>query len=379
MAFRQSFSPEERLVLALGGQGPGQSHGGPDDLSALPDFVKVLRLADHNGVTPFLYRNLEGVAGIPGDVMERLRNSYHHNLVRNARHMGEMLRIVAALRQGGVDVIPLKGSIASDVVFGDIGLYPTSDIDLLVRPADLERAGELLLTAGYRTSQTRSSEDELRSSYHLTYGSDAFIVEVHWNLVTRYLGADPDFWWEDARTMPYEGRELTMLAPEKYLLYGIFRLFARAFVPLRYLIFVEGLIRTYRQELRWPKLLADAERLGMKGITLFTLRLLHDLRGLDMPDLVQRKTTHGYPFFRNLVVTGFFGETARIHVRMLLYTALLDTPLRTARVNAQRIFPDLSEIRLRYNLPHGSMKTYLWSMLNPFILLFRKEKRTLSE
>lgn len=49
-------------------------------------------------------------------------------------HSREVLRIIRLLQEAGIEAIPLKGSLFSDVVLGDLGIYPTSDIDLLVRP-----------------------------------------------------------------------------------------------------------------------------------------------------------------------------------------------------------------------------------------------------
>ncbi len=48
----------------------------------------------------------------------------------------ETLVVLKFLSSHDIPVIPLKGAYASDKLFQDFGVYPSSDIDLLV-PLDL--------------------------------------------------------------------------------------------------------------------------------------------------------------------------------------------------------------------------------------------------
>ncbi len=65
----------------------------------------------------------------------------------------QLTDVVGALGQQGVEVLLLKGAayLAPDV-FGDIGIREMSDLDIAIRPADLDAAHEAMMGAGYAFS-----------------------------------------------------------------------------------------------------------------------------------------------------------------------------------------------------------------------------------
>ncbi len=336
------------------------------------DFNVVIKLANMNGVSPLLYRNLNNVRGVPDDVLEKLKSTYLATFGRNVRHSRENMKIIRLLREAAIDAIALKGSLFSDMVLGDLGVYPTCDIDLLVRPQDLDRARKALREAGYHEMPGLAEEDQQQGGYHFSLSNQEFVVELHWNLVMRYFDAPPDFWWEGAMKSEYDGTEITILSPERYLLYGIFRLFTHGFRPLRFLVLLSGLVEKYREQIRWNTLLSLAEDLRMMRVTLFTLKLLRDLLGVGVPQDLADKSVYGYDLLKKLVILGLFHEVKRTRARMSLFTTLLDRPQDTARVLLRRVFPNSAEIRLRYGLPAGSKKVFLYYLANPLLLILRK-------
>ncbi len=371
-----NLGPEERLVLSLARTDvPAEVmkdvrktvEGG-----APIDFQKVLKLAVLNQVSPLLYRNRMMLGRVTDEVIEELRGAYLHTLRKNTLHARETLRLIGLLYDAGVQSIPLKGSIASDIILKDPGLYPTSDIDLLVRPAELKKAEEVLLEAGYEKEKGFSEEDLLAGHYHLIFNNGTYVVEAHWNLVRRYFEVPPEFWWEERTETEYGGLRISQLSPERYLLYAIFHLFIHGFRPLKFSVLISELTRRYREELDWEKLLSSAERHKMTRLTIFTLRLLHELLGTDIPDTLRMRHVHGYGFLRKAVLSGLFGGVTRPHLNMLNYALLLDGPGDMARVVLGRVFPDAAELRLRFGLPENSKKIYLYYLLNPFILALRK-------
>jgi hypothetical protein len=60
---------------------------------------------------------------------------------------------------------------------------------------------------------------------------------------------------------------------------------------------------------------------------------------------------------------------------MLVYLSLLDSPIDIVRVVVKKVLPSPREIRLRYNIPRGSLKILPYYLLNPFIMLFKKTFR----
>ncbi|MEJ2697187.1 MAG: nucleotidyltransferase family protein [Candidatus Sulfobium sp.] len=337
------------------------------------DFRKLLALAGNNGVLPFLYRNLAGSSAIPPEILESLRHAYLATARSNVLNAEETLRIIRSLRMAGIDAIPLKGSIASETLFGDPGLYLATDIDILVRLADLGEAKDVLLKDGYECDEA-GERDLLSSHYHLNFHRGGNHVELHWNLAKRYLDVPPAFWWEDTRTAEYNGRSLTTLSPERYLLYAIFRLFDHGFTPLKFLVFISALLDACGHEINYPKLIFLAGKLKMKRLTLFTLRILNEIYGSVPPEFEKLQKMTGYEVLRKRILKGLVDSENRIHLNMVLYMFLLDSPAEVVRILVRRVFPSVGEIRLRYSLSGRPGKIVLYYLLNPMLLATRKQK-----
>jgi len=368
------MTPEEKVLLlfSLFPSTPGTIASVQDIISGGPfDYGRLVGLAGTNGVSPLLYLNLSTLQGIPELPMNELRKAYLRTVKENVVRGAEVMRLLTSFKKRDIEVIPLKGPIASDIIFGNPGLYPSGDIDFLVHPSDLQRTKQVLLEEGYNASVLEEG-DMLRCGYHLIFEKGRNVLEVHWKLSFRYFDIPPEFWWEDIRIMKYQDTEVLMLSPERYLLYAIFRLYSHAFRPLRFLIFVAALLRSYRQELDWVSLSIFSEKFRMARLVSFTLKLLREFQELNVPETMVKRRLFGYRGLKRLVFSGLFHEVGKIHPRMLLFTALQQTPLDTIKILSERIFPSLSEIRLRYHLPAGSKKVYGYYLLNPLLMIMRK-------
>jgi hypothetical protein len=70
-----------------------------------------------------------------------------------ARHVHARLaleRVLAACREGAIDVLPVKGVLTAYLWYPDVGLRPIQDVDLRVRPEDLDRLERVGVRAGWR-------------------------------------------------------------------------------------------------------------------------------------------------------------------------------------------------------------------------------------
>ncbi|MBI5074986.1 MAG: nucleotidyltransferase family protein [Nitrospirae bacterium] len=374
------LSPEERIVLLL-------SQPMPSDMvmqevqtllsdTARPlDYNRLIQQANLNQVTPLLYKNLSTFQIVPHEVMQRLMTHYIMNIQRNADHLEKTLQLIDILRRAGINSIPLKGSFAAETLLGDMGLYPTSDLDLFVQWDDLHVAQKTLIAAGYDLSKGIGEQDQLTASYHLRFYRDNTVLELHWNLVKRYFSADPDYWWEDLKEIEYREQKFFQLSNEKHLLYLISRLFSHGFLPLRF--FMLPLIVISRQDVAfdWGTFMRSARALKMERLANFTINLLHDIFFIQIPEAFQCNRMLGYAILKDKVITGFFKPPVNSRLRMVMFLILLESPVDIFRILLRRIFPSSAEIRLRYNLPQSSLRTLPYYILNPFIMLFKKTKR----
>ena len=373
------LSIEERLVIALSsGNTTDPAESGKSLLTEFQadsfDYDRFFNLAQKNGVIPLIYYYLQKNNLSPTGFLEKLRPVYLQTVALNLEKSQELIRVIQVLTDVGIEVIPLKGPVAAENIFGAIGLYPFSDIDVLVRAEDLPKAdGILRYKAGYKALKEISSEVLRSDHYHYVYQNEKQSLEVHWNLVKRYYRIPEEFWWQGTSAGDFQGTAIIELENEKYLLYLIFRLFDHQFLPLRFLVLTAEFIKSRQDTINWQRLLDYAVKYRMKRLVWFVLKLVNDLLGVSIPDQYMKQRNLMYKPLSRLVVSGFFRESQKAHLRMLVYVTLLDSPLETLAVISKRVFPSKGEIRLRYGIGQDeTFKTMLYYVMNPFLLIFRR-------
>lgn len=337
---------------------------------------KICELALENGTAGFLYKNINGLNLFPEPAEDDLRTWYSHYLTHNTRLLDETQRLLAVFSANGIPVIPLKGTIASKILFQDLGVYPSGDIDLLVRPSDLAKTKDILCHhCGYTQTEEIDEKDLIASHYHLMLQKNDILCEVHWNCVKRYFNVPPTFWWKDTREVVLpDGSIVLQLGTEKYLLYLIFRLFDHCFYPLRFFVLIDGLVSKYSAEISWEQLMDYAAQLQMRRLTIFVLCLLHEIHGSDIPTNLVNNKMIGHSILRRLVYSGIFSGADRPHLRMAAYSLLLDSPVAFLRILLGRIAPSPAELRLRYNIPVASPLIFFYYVVNPFMMFLKRKK-----
>ena len=355
-----------------------------EDLSEISHFFKakenqididiLFNLAARNGVSQLVYQNLKKVEGVQQDFLARLRRIYLHSSADNLRKIHELLTVLDLLKKQGIDAIPIKGALASELIFDKIGAYHGTDIDILAHPSDLQKTKQILIDQGYNYNE-QAETDMLSSHYHLVFQKNKYCIEIHWNLVKRYFDVPPDFWWEDTRTVKYNDHEIICLSVEKYLMALVFRLYSHLFYPLKFLIITSELCNKYKSEIDWDLLMIYVEKYRMMKVTTFSLKLLSQLLETHVSPQITGKKLMGYEFYKQEIMNQLLREKRKSYVNKVIYAFLLDSPIDTLGLILKRFWPSKSELRLRYHLPNDSNWVYLYYLLNIFLLpylIFRK-------
>ena len=152
------------------------------------DVDRVLDLLAAQRLVPTLGGPLLEAAepDLPGHVVEQIRTARLRARTRGLLHHDLTRRLTAALSERGIPVVPLKGAELADTVYGDIGARQSSDIDLLVPLAELDRAVELAEAQGWREPDLLRAAGRPRlhrELFHATLPP----LELHWRV----------HWYED--------------------------------------------------------------------------------------------------------------------------------------------------------------------------------------
>jgi putative nucleotidyltransferase-like protein len=107
-------------------------------------------VAAMHGISPLLSRSLPWQG--PSMWTTFLDEQRTHTRARHARIHELLLSIDRKARETGVAATALKGAALHQLGLYEAGDRPMADVDLLVRPADVERTAALLMSLGFRQS-----------------------------------------------------------------------------------------------------------------------------------------------------------------------------------------------------------------------------------
>ena len=168
------------------------------------DWERTLDLALYHRVFPLLHWNLKrhfpGL--VPDTFGERLAAAFQANQQQIMGLTAELVRVAARLEDANVPSVVLKGPVLGAMAYGNFGLRPAGDLDLLVKPEHVSPAIETLRKCGYRLCAPKSNEELNvrqeqfvdRFHYHhlLIHEEYGYSIELHFRLfATKMLGFGP--------------------------------------------------------------------------------------------------------------------------------------------------------------------------------------------
>lgn len=147
----------------------------PEDV----DWVAVIKLANTALITPQLAAALHQAPDLPDDVRAFLADVRGRNTERNRRLLAQLTEMVGALNRAGIEPTLLKGA----ALWADgAGLTPhdrlLTDLDLLVRPDQVERAMAALDLLGFAVL-SRQEGDAVHAVAELGRPQDVGTLDLH--------------------------------------------------------------------------------------------------------------------------------------------------------------------------------------------------------
>jgi hypothetical protein len=101
----------------------------------------------------------------------------------------ELAIVLNACQRHSIQVLVLKGAALAETVYKDIALRPMSDVDLLVKPAQLAQTRHLLATLGFvlmgLEMHTGYTEEFRSEETWCKVGAVEVAIDLHWGLFNR--------------------------------------------------------------------------------------------------------------------------------------------------------------------------------------------------
>lgn len=258
------------------------------------NWTYVLKTAELHGMLPLLRARIDETCpdALPATVRSSLLRATLSNASHNLMLTGELIGILNALAAEGIDVVPFKGPVLADQVYGNVSMRQFCDLDVLVRPHDVLRARQVLIERGYQPEFNLSREREeeyvrAEHAFQLTKEETGFVVELHWSFGSK----DQVFplraaeIWQRLQPRSLQGHSIQSLSNEDLLLYLCVHGAKHRWERLEWICSIAALLRAEKQ-MNWRRVAALAQRTGgLRGLRLGLL-LANDICGVPLPPLL---------------------------------------------------------------------------------------------
>jgi hypothetical protein len=292
-------TPEWDLVAAASCADPEESDVGrrlidPTAPERPVDWDAVLRLADHHGTAGLVYRNLSGLGDmVPAPVLAALRHGYETNVHKSLFLARELIRILDCVDALGIEVVPYKGIVLSEVYYGDMALRQSGDIDLFIRKQDVARIKRAVRELEYTLRvpvPEDAEEDYIASGYEYTFDSPAGcnLLELQWALQPHFYAVDFDMEGLFGRAVnaAIVGRRVKTPSSEDLLLVLSVHAAKHVWGRLIWLCDISQILK--RHDLNWDWVQAHARSFGIERILHVTLLLANRLLGTEIPGGIEK-------------------------------------------------------------------------------------------
>lgn len=271
-----SLSPEDRLVMALmamqfGGAAPTRA-----DTVVGDRFIDHVR---HHRAALWIDAGSAADCGLPHGTVDRLAQLQSREILRRRMLTNETARLARGFAAAGLDMLVLKGAALGALLHGGSPRRTARDIDLLVRPADRDRALGMLRALGYGrdgAAITHPNALELRhaggmrAELHVRFDDAEELFPMH--LACPFeTGAEVGVGGAPVRT---PGLPLTIVHAASH---GAKHLWRRYF----WLCDIAAAMRL--SEVDWTETFALARHLGVERHLALALVLARDLLGVEPP------------------------------------------------------------------------------------------------
>jgi hypothetical protein len=265
-----------------------------DLLKGPVDWGCLMELAAFHNTMPLLAYHVadsELAPLVPKGCRRRLKECYSQTLYKNLTMSAELGKALRHLGAAGVKVVPLKGAVLAETLYGNPGLRPMVDIDLLVQRADATQAHACLAEIGYQPIQA------LELANHPFHGAPLYkngtlpvFVELHWALDDAKLTSfDESQIWRRVLSAKLNGASCHMLSPEDELLYLSYHLTKHDSESIKFLCDVAELVRKHAASLDWGYFIETARSWEIQHAVHYSLSLARRLLGAPVPQGVLKE------------------------------------------------------------------------------------------
>jgi hypothetical protein len=238
---------------------------------------------DHGStrLLPLVYRNL-GAGAFDDEVAGRLKGLYRRSWSHNQLIFKRAAEAIAVLEGQGIATLVTKGASLALLSYGDVGVRPMDDVDVLVPLERTAAAIEALSGAGWSPDHEEPlAWTEVHHSLGFA-GPGGGNVDLHWFALWQ-PASDEELW---RASLPLQLAGAATRAPsaaDQLLLACVHGTPWSPLPPFRWIADAVTVIRTAGEVLEWDRLVAEAERRHLTVAAAAALAYLREEFGAEVP------------------------------------------------------------------------------------------------
>lgn len=253
---------------------------GPKALTAfkewrdLTNFENVHYQAQHR-MLPLLHSNLSRFNHEEDWLLRKIKGIYLQSWGAGQRQRRDAEGVLKNLHEAGIQPMVTKGMALVDGYYGNIGLRPMEDIDLVVRPWEAERTLEILTGMGFDYFGPRlKGSRRARAAYFARtmqvemVKPDHTAVDLHWQPFHECPSASlSDRVWSQSETIEIGECKVVRMSPTHMLFHTITHgKRPNVFNPMRWIADAATILATRGGDVDWNELadLSNRTRLSIR-------------------------------------------------------------------------------------------------------------------
>jgi hypothetical protein len=318
-----------------------------------------------------------GLVELPEHVRSQAYQVFLANRGSRVAREYHLKKILDALNQAGIQVIPLKGGILLSQLYQHSGLRPMSDTDILVKPEAYLSAAQTLLQCGLRLHSSNGFEsltwiETLPESCWpgeiIFYDNHGWIIELHRHLVSTpwFMPAytvDIEAVWSRSILLTEQDKPLdtdqeqlwkVVLSPYDMLAHLCLHLALHGLIAYKSYLDVDLYIRNLPPDWEWEQFIELVESWQIRSATYHVFTFSHYFMDTPLPDGLLRRLDPGlWARWRlRLLITAesLVSDRPTLGKRYptLVKLALIDRLSRIVSTLFKLIFPDTAWLKQQY-------------------------------
>ncbi len=352
------LSKNKRILVELLSAAIGKGRFSPVSHADI-DWPGVFAEAKKHQVLPLLYPVLSdcGLCScISGESLEELRNASLFDGKEEESKYFNIRMILSGLYNANIPVIVLKGLVLREL-YPHPCLRTMTDVDLLVRPEDMDRAANVLKKMGYRA--------DIDQDKHAAYTHEFFsAIELHRSMEPLGMLENYDCFeehaWKHAIPVNVSGVQVLSLERTDKMIYLVIHMASHIISSgfgLRQLCDFVLFIEAYKEKVDWCRFYSIIQNLHLENFTNAVFEVCHKLFDLTLPLKCNMKENNSELVANDLMMdifdAGVFGLDDKDRItanRMLYYSGGSEakTPGNRLRIFAQLFFPNADKLDVRF-------------------------------